>query len=58
MASLRTTRALIMMVAGLALIATAVGVALATAEPLPVALGVVGLVFVGVGARQRRKATK
>jgi len=43
-----------MMVIGLVMILTTVLIAILTEDPLPVAFGVIGLVFVGVGSRQRR----
>ena len=43
-----------MMVVGLIMILASVMIAVLTEEPLPVAFGAVGIVFLAVGARQRR----
>ena len=47
-------RGLVMMVVGLIMILASVMIAVLTEEPLPVAFGAVGIVFLAVGARQRR----
>lgn len=49
---------LIMMVTGLALIAASAVLIVASDDDSPTALGVIGIVFVAVGARQRRHALR
>lgn len=47
-----------MMVVGAVMIGVAVLIAFFTPEPLPVTFGAVGLVFLAVGARKRRDASR
>lgn len=48
------TRGTVMMAIGIVMILGSVIIMLAMEEPLPVGFGVIGLVFVAVGARYRR----
>lgn len=47
-----------MMLVGALMVVYAVVIVVATSEPLPVALGTVGVVFIGVGSRWRRDASR
>ncbi len=49
-----TTRGTVMMVIGLLMILATVLIAVLTEDPLPAAFGAIGVVFIAVGARQRR----
>lgn len=51
------TRGTVMMVVGLIMVLATVLITVFTEiEPLPAALGVIGVVFVALGSRQRRRA--
>ena len=52
------TRGAVMMIVGAPMVAVAVVTVVFTSEPLPVAVAVIGVVFLGVGSRQRRIATR
>ena len=48
------TRGMVMMVVGLLMVLATVLIIVLTGDPLPTALGVIGIVFAAVGSRQRR----
>ena len=58
MAEQSSTRGTVMMLVGALMVVYAVVIVVATSEPLPVALGTVGVVFIGVGSRWRRDASR
>lgn len=47
-----------MMVVGALMVVVAVITVLVTSESLPVTVAIIGIVFLGVGARKRRSATR
>ncbi len=57
MAEQSTSRGTVMMLVGAVMVVYAIVVMLFTPEPLPAALGVLGVVFIGVGSRKRRNAS-
>ena len=52
------TRGAVMMIVGALMVALAAITVAFTSQPLPVAVAVIGLVFLAVGSRQRRTATR
>ena len=52
------TQGTVMMVVGALMVVVAVVTVLVTSEPLPVTVAIIGIVFLGVGARKRRNATR
>jgi len=52
------TQGTVMMVVGALMVVVAVVTALVTSEPLPATVAIIGIVFLGVGARKRRSATR
>jgi xanthosine utilization system XapX-like protein len=52
------TQGTVMMVVGALMVVVAVVTVLVTSEPLPVTVAIIGIVFLAVGARKRRSATR
>jgi uncharacterized membrane protein HdeD (DUF308 family) len=52
------TQGTVMMVVGALMVVVAVITVLVTSESLPVTVAIIGIVFLGVGARKRRSATR
>jgi hypothetical protein len=53
-----TTQGTVMMVVGALMVVVAVITVLVTSEPLPWTVAIIGIVFLGLGARKRRSATR
>jgi len=53
-----TTQGLVMLIVGVLMVAATAVLLLTTSETSSVYLGIIGLVFIGVGSRKHRAATR